>query len=195
MLKIQNETKYLTRDLKKMSNLVLKNFFKNNKYKRHLIEENLTIEVKNGRRTITGGAQKNGNKISKIILALPKNVQEIQRSEKLRAIGSKIGLLDDDTANFQSATMSFEEEIASYLTRILLTVDSFQKVPETVDVSFVPKDFQIIERNTEPKKKTDHDKLHDLYKRKKAWTSKMKRCENAIDKIEKKIKYYKKKGL
>lgn len=62
------------------------------------------------------------------------------------------------------------------------------------DVSFIPEDL-IVRVKEKPKKvkKTDDDKINALLVRKKNWEAKLKRCENALKKINTKIKYYEKK--
>lgn len=64
------------------------------------------------------------------------------------------------------------------------------------DVSFVPADI-VIKEKEEPKKvkKTVDDKVNALLARKEKWEAKLKRCQNALKKINTSIKYYEKKQL
>jgi len=62
------------------------------------------------------------------------------------------------------------------------------------DISYVAPDFLIREKKPAVKlKKTPDHKVTVLLERKKKWESKLKRCKNAITKIERQVKYYEKK--
>lgn len=170
-IQLENHTNYLSRDLKKLFTLVV------NEYKRTRFNFKFnTVRVKciyrRKKDSFCGGYAYYNNNL--VVMKLPK---------------VKSGYYQTETFEQNIArTFMHECDHCRGMKHGEMPDDKYR------DVSFIPTDL-IVKEKAEPKKvkKTIDDKVNALLVRKENWEAKLKRCENALKKINTKIKYYEKK--
>lgn len=184
-INLTNKTHYLSKDLKRFFATILKRYRKTDY---DLKFETFNIECTYSRKGVVTSEAWLGQ--NRMVLKMPKEIALFNKSSKLRNINSDFGIFDD-----VSGKESFEEAVAMNFMWCLDIARGINKQMQR-DVSFVNTDDKLKIGSKAPViklKKNDSIKLTTLQKRAKVWESKMKRCENALAKLNKQIKYYQKK--
>lgn len=194
-VELVNETHYLAKDLKKIIAVIFKHYKKHNFSPKVKACNLVKVKCVYSRKNIVNCEANASNNFIK--LKLPKEVQLFNRSEKLRKANHNIGILDDDSKDEGFGLESFEARVAKCIVWSLdFNLQNINREFKSINVDFLPKDIKIGEKQPQVKeKKTVDTKLIALQKLKANWERKLKRCENAIDKLDKKIKYYEKKKI
>jgi hypothetical protein len=195
-IKLTNKTDYFTRDLEKLFTLVLR------EYKRTTFDLKYTtlnvacVYRKRNDGTCNGYAWYNTNNI---IVKLPKNYNK----KKLTPFQKERNAYKDSIAEYVGVEIkpdgdTFEQHITRTFLH-LIDICRGRTNGNIIDaqlrnISYLPDDLIVrVKQPPVKKKKTDDTKLNVLNDRMKKWESKLKRCETAIKKIAKQIKYYEKK--
>lgn len=193
-INLTNETLFLAKDLKKFFAIVLKH------YNVTQFNVNKKIEVASVKCVVSRKNDLTYEYFNQgmITMKLPKEVALYNQSDSLRNLNDTSGIFEEaDEAKFGKD--SFEVKLAKYFLSALkvsrgVIGRQYDSDIENENVSFLPPSLKIRSKQPAVKaKKTPDVKLKTLKNLKKNWESKMKRCQNAIKKLDKKIKYYEKK--
>lgn len=190
-----NETQFLAKDLKKFFAIVLKNHNSKSLVKK---VEVVTVKCINSRKNVlTYEYVSNGM----ITMKLPKEIALYNQSDSLRVLNDTTGIFEEASEE-RFGKESFEIQVAKFFQSALkasrgnYTPRYWSDILKNESVDYLPANLKIREKNPVVKvKKTPDTKLVALKALRKNWESKMKRCENAIKKLDKKIKYYEKKKI
>lgn len=194
ILELTNNTHYFKKDLEKLLTLVFQEY-KRNDYKKIFARYQYdTIRVFCKYRKVAGWNTSYQQNF--IVLKLPKlRVNENNETFEQNIVRAFLHELDYccGVPQYSKPRDSDRKLQVNALNEILGASFKISKHDMNRDISYLPADLIVREKGSTVKKKTPDLKVTVLLERKKKWESRMKRCKNALTKIERKIKYYEKK--
>jgi len=194
---LNNKTRYFSKDLTKLFTLVLREYKRTTFDFKHKIVNVTCIYRRWNDRQCSGSVEYYNS--NNILIKIPKNYKK-----------SKLSFSQQERINYKNLIEEYVgqeikedgDTLEQSITRTFLHLLDFCRgrtngkiiSSELRDISYLPEDLIIREKKSPIKKKKTVDiKVTKLLERKKKWESKLMRCENAITKINRQVKYYEKK--